>query len=269
MRKLPLVYAKRFYITLCFFACTQWSFAQDKLIRILDEEVQREIQILKQQEVPAYYINYRVDEIYRYQIVSSFGALTYSLSNNSRYVTVTVRVGSSKMDNYHQIRDNYFDFRDYLPIDLPSTEEPLAIKQVLWNATNDAYQQAVAKFSKVRATVAVKVEEEDKSPDFTLEEQQNYFEPPINLEDIKLDIPSWENRTRKYSMAFLKDSAIFDGTSSWGFQIIRKYFVSSDGDKIAQNNTSATMYVNGTIKAKDGMEMPLYKSFFAFMPEAD
>ena len=267
MRILLFPRVKVIYVSLCFLIFSQMSSAQDKLIKILDEEVQREIQILKQQEIPAYYINYRVDETYGYQISSSFGALTSSQDSKSSYLTVTVRVGSPMMDNYHQLRDNSIDYHSYLPIDLPSTEEPLAIKQVLWNATNDAYQQAIAKLSKVKADIAVKVEEEDKSPDFTLEEPQKYFEPQIKIEDFKLNIPAWENRIRKYSAAFLNDSAIFDGSSNLVFQINRKYFVSSEGDKIAQNSTSAIMSVYGTIKANDGMEMPYHKWFFAFMPE--
>jgi len=66
-------------------------FGQDKLIDILNEEVQREMQVLKQQETPAYYISYRVDEMAGYSINTSFGALTYSDDNKAKYLTVTVR----------------------------------------------------------------------------------------------------------------------------------------------------------------------------------
>jgi TldD protein len=250
---------------ICLFASSRLSFSQDRLISILGDEVQREMQVIAQQETPAYYISYRVDETYRYQISSSFGALTYSHETKSSYLTVTVRVGSPQMDNYHQTGGSYSGYQP--AIDLPSAEEPLAVKQALWNATNDAYQAAVAGYSKAKANAAVKVEEEDKSPDFTLEEPQQYIEPLVNAEDFQIDISSWEKRIKKYSAAFLTDSAIFDGSSSWVFLITRKYFVSSSGDKIAQNITSAGIFVNGTIKADDGMEMPLYKSYFAFTPE--
>lgn len=261
---------RTFFISaiLCFML-TPLAYSQDKLINILDEEVQREIQTLKQQETPAYYIGYRVEENSGYSIMSSFGTLAYSRDNKSCRLTVNIRVGSPQLDNYHPVRGSSQDMSSYYSsaIDLPSSDEPLAVKQVLWNATNEAYQQAVSKFAKAKANVAVKVEEEDKSPDFTLEEVKNYIAPPVKPEDFKFDISSWENRIKKYSAAFLKDSAIFSGSGNCSYQISRKYFVSSDGDKIAQNNTYVRAGFSGTIKAKDGMEMPLYESYFAFKPD--
>ncbi|HEY4786175.1 MAG TPA: metallopeptidase TldD-related protein [Bacteroidales bacterium] len=256
-----------FCAIVCFLMFFQLSKAQDKLISMLDEEIQREMQILKTQETPAYYISYRVDDIRGYSISSSLGALTYSHDSKYTYLTVTVRVGSPQMDNFHQLRDAQGESYNYSMTDLPSADEPLAVKQVLWNATHEAYQQAVAKLSKVKANVAVKVEEEDKSSDFTMEDPKNYIEPVIKPEEFKYDIPTWEKRMNNYSAIFLKDSAIFSGSSYCNFQITRKYFISSNGDKIVQNIPNARVYFSGNIKAKDGMEMPLYESYFAYKPE--
>ena len=150
------------FLTVSLFVCALPSMAQDNLINILNDELQREMQVLKQQETPAYYLSYRVDEVTGFSINTSFGALTYADATKSRYLTVTVRVGSSQMDNYHQLRDNSFSYPDFGTIELPSSDEPLAVKQVLWKATNDAYEQAIADFTKVKANIAVKVEEEDK-----------------------------------------------------------------------------------------------------------
>lgn len=251
---------------LCFMLTAHPVRSQDKLIGILDEEVRREMQTLKQQETPAYYLSYRVEENKGYSVSSSFGALTYSHDNKSCRLTVSLRVGTPQLDNFHIVRGGSSGFYSS-SAELPSSDEPLAVKQVLWNATNEAYQQAVANLAKVKANVAVKVQEEDKSPDFTIEEAKNYIEPPVKPEDIKYDISSWENRIKKYSAVFLKDSAIFNGSGNYSYQVTRKYFVSSDGDKIAQNSTNARAGFSGTIKAKDGMEMPLYESYFAFKPE--
>jgi predicted Zn-dependent protease len=239
--------------------------SQDKLINILDEEVQREIQTLKQQEIPAYYISYRVEEITTYTISSSFGAITTSRDSKSCRLSVALRVGSPQFDNFHPSRGGFSSYSS--SADLPSPDEPLAVKQVLWNATNEAYQQAVSNYARAKAGMAVKVEEEDKSPDFTLEEAKNYFEPPLSPKEVKLDLVSWENRVKKYSSAFLRDSAIFSGSSNFSYQVSRKYFVSSDGDKIAQNSTYSRSGFGGNIKATDGMEMPLNELYFASKPE--
>jgi predicted Zn-dependent protease len=247
----------------------QMSFSQDKLFTILDEEVQREMHVLAQQEIPVYYMNYRVDEIYSYFISSSFGALTRSLDSNSHnskvsYLTVTVRVGSPTLDNYHSSKTNESNYSwGYLP----SSDEPLAVKQVLWNTTNKAYQQAVARFSKIKADVSVKVAREDTAADFITECPNVYFEPQLEPKNLASDIRIWEDRLNKYSAAFLKDSAIFTGSSYLSYTITRKYFVSNSGDKIVQNNSSAYVNISGKIKAQDGMEMPLYESYFAHTPE--
>jgi TldD protein len=243
------------------------SNAQDKLIGILEEELQREFQILKKQETPAYYINYRVEEHKGYSISGNFGSTTYSNDSKYRYLTVCVRVGDKSLDNYHPLRGGSESYRNYTITELPSFDDPTAVKQALWNATNEAYQQAVADYAKVKANVAVKVDEEDKSPDFTIEKPNVYIEPIVKFEDIKFDKTSWEARMKKYSAAFLKDSAIFSGSSYMGLQVVRKYFVSSEGDKIAQNALIARAGFNGTIKAKDGMELPLGKYYYATKPE--
>ena len=250
----------------CLIFISPWAYSQDKLINLLDEEVQREIKTLKQQEIPAYYISYRVEESTAYAISSSFGAITTSRESKSCRFTIAVRVGNPQFDNFHATRGGSTSFYSS-SADLPSADEPLAVKQVLWNATNEAYQQAVSNYARAKANMAVKVKEEDKTPDFTLEEAKNYIEPPLSPKEVKFDIASWENRLKKYSSAFLKDSAIFNGTGNFSYQVSRKYFVSSEGDKIAQNTTYSRSGFGGTIKASDGMEMPLSASYFASKPE--
>lgn len=251
---------------LCLFCFSPLLKAQDKLADILDEEIQREIKVLGQQETPAYYLSYRVDDVYGYNISTSFGTVTYSDDFKNRILTVTLRVGTPQLDNFHYLRDNS-DYSAFSRTELPLGDDPLAIKQVLWNATQDAYLQAVSRFTKVKANVTVKVEEEDKSSDFTMDQKNVSIEPILKPESLKFDIPTWENRMKKYSSVFLKDSAIFNGSSGVYYQILRKYFVSSNGDKIAQNFISSNASISGVIKAKDGMEMPLYESYFSSKPD--
>ncbi|HEY4789456.1 MAG TPA: TldD/PmbA family protein [Bacteroidales bacterium] len=235
--------------------------AQDKLINILDEEIQREMKWLKTQETPAYYLAYRVDEITTYSVTTSLGALTDTSTSTVRILTISLRVGTPKLDNYHDSHPRFSI------IELPSSEEPLAVKQVLWDATKNDYQTAVSNLSNIKANLSVTVEEEDKSPDFSEEQPNVYIEPSLKPEDIKFNTQEWIDRLKKYSAAFLRDSDIFKGSSYISYQITRKYFVSSSGDKIAQNSTATNLGFNGTIKAKDGMEMPLVKTYFAFKPE--
>jgi TldD protein len=245
---------------LCFIG-VQFSQAQDKLLTILDEEIQREMKWLKTQETPTYYLAYRVDDIFMKSVSTSFGALTDTGTSRNRILTISLRVGSPQLDNYHN------GSAHYSAAELPSENEPLAIKQVLWNATKNLYQQAVSSFSNVKTSLATHVEEEDKSPDFSEELPNTYVEPPLKSEEMKFDKQGWIQRLKRYSSVFFKDSDIYSGSGHISFQVTRKYFVSSSGDKVAQNAISSNLGFSGVIKAKDGMEMPLVKTYFAFKPE--
>ncbi len=244
------------------------SNAQDKLSDILDQELKREIAVLKTQEVPAYYLSYRVDVSNGYNVSAQLGALTSSDDSKSKVLTVTLRVGSPVLDNFHPLRDRYdMSSSGYSRIQLPVEDDANALRNILWKATNDAYRDAVSKISKVKSNISVKIAEEDKAPDFTLEAPKQFDEKPIKPESMKFNVKEWEARVARYSAEFLKDSSIFYGNSSASYKIERKYFVSSEGDKIAQNFTSCQVYIMGVVKAKDGMEMPLYKSYYAYKPD--
>jgi predicted Zn-dependent protease len=246
--------------TVLLFSGLQASRAQDKLISILNEEIHREMKWLKIQETPAYYLAYRVDDIQSTSISTSFGSLIDTSTSRNRVLTVTLRVGSPQLDNYH------YNSQSYSMTEFPLDDNPIAVKQALWNATRNVYQQAVSSFSNVKTNIAVHAEEEDKSPDFSEEQPNVYIEPPLNS-GIQFDRQEWIDRLKKYSGVFLKDPDIFNGSSYLSVVVTRKYFVSSSGDKIAQNSTSANMGFRGTIKAKDDMEMPLIKTYFAFHPD--
>lgn len=243
-----------------FSAGVQVGFSQDKLITILDGEIQREMKSLKSEETPAYYLAYRVDDIISKSISTSFGSLIDTSTNRVRMLTVSLRVGTPELDNYH------YNPQSYALVDFPLEDDTLAIKQALWNATRVLYQQAVKGLSNVKSGMAIRAEEEDKSPDFSEEQPNVYIEPRITSES-KFDADYWISRLKKYSAVFLKDSDIFAASSSLNIATTRKYFVSSSGDKIAQNSTSANLGVRGTIKAKDDMEMPLIQTYYAFEPD--
>lgn len=244
-----------------------WGMAvqgQDKLLDILSDEVSREMETLKKQEVPVYYIGYRVDDVKRTNMGASFGVITNSDKVHVRVLTVTVRVGSPDLDNFHPLRGNSASMRTNT--DFPLSDDPFAVKQMLWAATNDAYQQAVNNYTKAKANVTVKADEEDKSPDFVMSEPNVYCAPFTDESSLAFDSAQWVNRLKKYSGCFLADNAIFTGNSSFGVYNERKYFVSSNGDRIAQNRTATHVMFGGTIKAADGMQLPLHKTYFATTP---
>ncbi len=245
----------------------QYIIAQEKLLDIMSSELERNMEALKNQETPPYYINYRVDDISSFYIKASFGDLIKSQDTKERLLTIMVRVGDNKLDNFHEIRESggfgYYSF-SMNKVNLPIEDNETAIRQILWLQTDKKYKNASNKYAKVKANIAVKVEEEDKSSDFSKEKAYQYYEPPLKVEDIKFDSKNWEEKAKNYSKIFLDDPDILKGDAYIQYKVERKYFVSSEGGKIAQNMVYVHLYINGSIKADDGMILPLYKSYFAY-----
>ena len=245
--------------------------AQDRLMDILQDELEREMIALQSQETPPYFISYAVSDVHQTSVSASFGALTESESSDHRLLSVIVRVGNYQMDNFHELRDDPFDqfmvrYGGFLRI--PIQNDPEAIRAILWQETNREYRQAVERFTKVKANVAVKVAEEDTSADFSrLSEPTVYYEQPVNIETLLSDRSLWETKIKTYTRPFLDNADIYDAQATFSFTVERKYLVTTEGTRLAQNLSYSRLIINAFIKSDDGMELPLYRSYFAFKPD--
>jgi predicted Zn-dependent protease len=242
---------------------------QDELLKILKNEIDRGMAFYKKADIPVYLISYRVDEVESYNISTSFGTLTASTPNLERTLTVQVRVGDKNLDNFREIRDDASAYTSsrFTRISLPIDNNPKAIALALWEATETEYRNAATRYEKVKANVAVKVEAEDKSPDFTEIAPAQFYEKPVRMSDYTFDVKGWENRLKNYSAQFAGHKDILDGESWIRFNIERKYFVTSEGTSIAQNNTYCNLFLSVMAQADDGMELPLYHSYFGHTPQ--
>ena len=240
---------------------------QDKLPAILKAELDRNMEALKREKVAPYFMSYRVNEITNYRIDASFGQITQSRNTHLRTLCVEVRCGSASLDNTHPLKGDDFTFIRYRGTELPLEENAKAIQQALWRETEQRYRSAADKYSKVLADQAVKAEDEDKSDDFSSEKPVTYFENPLTQKETNIDLKLWEEKLKKYSAAFLSNRDVMTGSASLIFQVERKYYVASDGTQITENRISTFLYIDGQTQADDGMQLPLYKSYFAFRPE--
>ena len=241
---------------------------QDEFLKILKNEIDREMPFLKKAEIPVYLLSYRVDELETFQINTSFGVLTKSASQKDRILTVQVRVGDKTLDNYHELRDDVSEYfsSGNAKIKISIDNNANAINSVLWNETEKAYRDATLRYEKVKANVAVKVESEDKAPDFSDIVAVQYYEAPLKITDLEFNQKEWENRLKKYSEQFNEIKEILDGEAILQFKIERKYYVNSEGTSIVQNKTYCHLYISVSTQADDGMELPLFQSYFGHTP---
>lgn len=253
------------------FLCALTASAQqnDAVISTMKSELAREQAALGRQAVPPYYMSYNVGDEQTVSMVASYGSLTKSDSARRRMLLVDIRVGDYSLDNTHQIRASNDMFArggaKLIPFENSNDE---ALKLALWRETDQSYKAATERLQQVRTNKTVKVAEEDSSGDFSKADASNhYYEAPVEMGSYFPDRKIWEERLRKYSALFAGQKDIFEAKATLEASIVRKYFVSTEGGEIASNQLYVRVMVMATAKANDGMELPLYKSYFAFKPE--
>ncbi|MDR3246455.1 MAG: TldD/PmbA family protein [Prevotellaceae bacterium] len=254
---------KKGMLMMLFALFSQITFSQDKLVDILKTEVNRNFTILKDGPVPAYYVSYRVQDVQTHQIVASFGKLLFNSNpRHQRLFKVDVRVGDYEMDNTREIKGGNKP-TDYSDNQLVLENNPVAIQKALWQNTDKVYKDAVNQFENVKANVAVKVASEDKSGDFSKEGAEKYVEQIIPLKDFKFDASEWEKKLKTYSDVFSKNKDVLSNTVNLNFELIRKYFVDTEGREIVENAYAYRLQINVSTTAEDGMSLPLFLSYFA------
>lgn len=244
---------------------------QDKLLQLLKNELQVTMNELKKQDLPPYYLNFRAMDEYSVSIGSSFGALAGSNAIRSRRLVPQVRLGSPELDNFKYNSQGVAPNRRggipqgvFLPL---SDDFSDAVREAIWRETLKRYEFARTQLEAARTKATVSVEDEDKSACFSSAPVEKYYEAPIeNIENL-VDIKAWEIRLNEISSAFKACPDLQNGSASLTFQVYRTYLVNSEGSEVVQNRVSARLMLSASLKAADGMDLPLNKDYFAYRVE--
>lgn len=246
--------------------------SEDKILGIMRHELTREMDALSKQPVPPYYISYSVGDEQTVSMIASFGAMTKHDSSRRRMLLVDLHVGDYQLDNTRQIRGSRDFFSNGMAqggsrvIAFENSE--IAMRQAMWRETDQSYKAAVERLQQVRTNQAVKVAAEDTSGDFSrADASHKYYEAPIEMSKYFTNRGEWETRLKRYSALFAGKPNLLEAKASLTSSVVRKYFVNTEGGEIASNEVYVRVMVQGMVKAADGMELPLYKSYFAFKPE--
>ena len=176
-----------------------------KLEQILKKEAERNLEKLSKEQVPAYYIAYRVYDTISAEGNSTFGELSRpSVCNRMRWAQVQLRVGSPALDNTHEVKGDdsgaFYNSTKYFKIPLEDNEK--AISTALWLNTDEVYKKAVIHFQKVQSQAVTKVASEDKAPDFSTEKREVYHEKPYQEKDVRKYMSELDKRIALYSSYF-------------------------------------------------------------------
>lgn len=229
----------------------------------LEEELQRAQKLLKEKGDPApYLISYQVTDTTSHAIGAQYGAIVTSGSNRVRLLDVDVRVGDYQLDNTHRSAQGRGG-SSAIPITVEDDKD--ALKSIIWVDTDRKYRAAVERLMQIKTNQQIKVEEEDKSPDFSRETPQQAIMPPAA--PITLDRVGWEKRIKEYSAMFNKYPDILESSVSLTADSTTKYTANTEGTLIQHGNTHSRIMIVARTKAEDGMELYRHETFDAVTPD--
>ncbi len=255
-------------VSLCGFGFAQPQ--SDSLLTIVEEELLREIDEFKTADIPPYYLGYRLDELQGSRIAASFGSLTQNNQYKSRSMFVDIRVGDYHFDNTHPIDDlDNMGYPGYnqgggMGAAFPLDNHRLAIQTALWEETQTAYRASLALF---KAKRNAQKKNSHGISDFSKESPTSYIAPALPSLPSFYDHSEWVTRLKNISAVFLKNPNVIQGDATLEIGLERRYLLTSEGTRIAQNRTYVYLFINGSIRAEDDDVLPLSKSYFAFSPD--
>ena len=236
----------------------------ESLLNLMDTELKRNMEIIgkpsKENGDSVYFLRYEVFDREEYSFSATDGSIMSPKRNDShnRYLNVDLRMGDYRRDNSHILRESY-EWSGSKYIELP-LEGDDATRHAIWVATDNSQAKAQQKLLKVRANLAVKVEEEDTSDDFSKESPAKY---EGEIYKLSIDTIAVQNLLREVSQVFKEYPELIDRQVRLSEEVVTRYIVNSEGTRIRESSYKILMAISAISKADDGMEFFLYHDFCA------
>ena len=193
-----------------------------------------------------FFIQYRVEDVATFDTRAEYGASEGGQQSRQRVARVTVRVGDYKTDSSGQRGDGAVQLTAL-------NDDPVAIRSALWNATDQAYKNALSAYAQKQAELK-QVQTPPQADDFSKQKPVIVLEAPRAL---KVDEDAWNERVARDSGLYRTDPTL--KASEKDVQYATASFH-------ARATTSWLVNTEGTIvrKASEG-----YQEIFAVGTQAD
>jgi len=218
----------------------------DVVLEALLTELDRSKDQLKMDQVkPPYYIEYRVDDVDNLDTECSFGALLTDQRQHVRVLRVVVRIGDYRQDSFY---GQGMGGATILPLD----NDPIALRRQIWLMTDQEYKAAADAYAEKLS--ALKQFSADPNPvdDFSKAPVLTKLQPVVSL---KLDENAWKTTLQEATNLYRKYPEIQSVSAGARFSAVNQYFVNSEGTISRTGRTNATVTLNGSTQAPDGMRL--------------
>jgi len=235
----------------------------DVVISAMQKELDRSYKKLKNvAAAPLYFMSYSLYDIERISYRATYGGINGDDLSHYRVLNIDLRVGDKHLDNSHQLRAGIVSspplalgMGHYRGGSFPLQDDPDAIRNRLWMATDSAFKSAQQSYMRVKSNRDTRVVEEDDSDDFSEAKPITYFEKPTPL---IVDGPAWKDRLRKASAIYKEFPELSDSTVVLNVDQMRRYLVNTEGTRIEDTCKSFRVAAEASAVAKDGMVVRLY-----------
>jgi hypothetical protein len=198
-----------------------------------------------------YFIEYRLEDFATYSALANYGALVREEGAHQRVIRVTVRIGDYQTDSSTSHGDG--------TIALVTTESnPQAIRYALWNATDEAYKNALRAYTAKQAALK-RFETAPTEKDFAPAKPVIHIDPLVTL---SLDRDEWRHRIIQASGLYASDpevsaSAAYVQYSSSTIRglAVNRYLVNTEGTVVRHGYTGYSAMISVGGQAPDGMQL--------------
>ena len=226
--------------------------ANDPMLSAMQAELAREqaALLLPGMQRP-YFVEYRLDDIARYEAIANYGALTREEDVHQRIVRVTIRVGSYEHDNSSAKGEGTVQLA-------PEENNPEALRYALWLATDEAYKTALRAYSAKQASLK-QFQSERQEADFAHAKPTTHMEP---LRSIDIDRAEWKRRIVEASGLYSTAPEVRSfaanvqySTANLRAIAINRTLVNSEGSVVRDGYTGYAASVSVGGQAADGMRL--------------
>jgi TldD protein len=229
----------------------------------MSQEMTRNFTILKQKADPApYFLSYEITETESHGLTGTLGTVDVNNGGKNRMLDVSIRVGTPELDNYHRTGGNAGQFTSGSSMTYEDNVD--SIKRRLWLDTDRAYRAAAERLIRIKTNTQVRVAATDASGDFSSEPPSVEVE---KLPKLKFDTESWTDRARKLSARFGNYPSVLTSHVSVSAMTDTRYFVNTEGARIAHGRGFARVVISASGKATDGTDVSSYQAFEAVDPD--
>ena len=235
------------------------------LLDAMSAELRRSRDTLRiDDNLPPYYIGYRLVDAHSVTIEARFGALTQDDARHERKVAVDVRVGDYHFDSSAGDDDDltYIEVAGFRPSRAaPLDDDPAVLRATLWLQTDQKYKEALGTFLRKKARKVMRVEKD--IPSFSRVEPVQNVDPPLRLE---ADDDAWRGLARGLSSRFRSDPNILDGTVRFNADHQRIYLVTTEGTRLVREQVIYQVAINAVGRAPDGLQLEQGQTLYGRLP---